>query len=105
MVRDREQSEKDREQAKHDREMAAIDRAHAEEERKLLDAMIDELVKDKLVESRDALTSLELDETGLYINRKEQSESLHQRYSQKYLKGKNSFYYRKSGNNRQISVE
>lgn len=104
--RDREQAVKDRAQAEKDREQAQKDRAQAEEDRKLMNAMIDELIKEKLINSRDDLTSLELDDTSLTVNGKKQAESLHGRFKEKYLKGKhNRLVYRNSGDTRQFSLD
>ena len=104
--KDREQAQRDREQAQRDREQAAKDRARAEEDRKLFEAMIDELVKEKLLDSREALSSLELTETTLTINGKEQAANIHSRYKEKYLKNKNNrMMYRNSGGNRNLSFD
>ncbi|MBE7170370.1 MAG: DUF1003 domain-containing protein [Williamsia sp.] len=102
--RDREQAKKDRAQAELDREQAAKDRRQTEEDRKLLDAMIDELIKEKLIENRAALTSLAPDDTKLVVNGKAQPGSLHTRFKGKYLKGKhNHLNFRNSGGSRTMS--
>lgn len=103
--RDRQQAERDRSQAQKDRAQAEIDRKKAEEDRKLVEALFEELVTEKLVEDRQSLTSLELDDAKLVINGKEQPQSVHSRYKQKYLKGAhNQIRYRNSGESRTLTV-
>lgn len=92
-TKDREQAEKDRaraeidrQQAEKDRARAEIDRKKAEEDRKLIDSMLDEVVSEKMVESRDALKSLSLDDKELIVNDVKQSEAIHARFKAKYLK-------------------
>jgi hypothetical protein len=103
--REREQAAKDREQAEKDRAQAAIDREKAEEDRKFMEGMLDQLVQEKLLDDRQSLTSMELDDARLVINGKEQSESVHRRYKQKYLKGTNKrIQYRSAGGNRTFTV-
>jgi hypothetical protein len=71
-----------------------------------MDAMLDELVQEKLVEDRSSLTSLELNETTLVINGKQQPESVHSRYKQKYLKGtQKSIQYHSNGGSRTITLK
>lgn len=88
--KDRAQAELDRIQAEKDRAQAEIDRKQAEEDRKLYDQMITELISDKLLESRGALTSISLDNKEFSINGVKQSEAVQQKYAARYLKGKNS---------------
>ncbi len=88
--KDREQAELDRKQAEKDRAQAETDRKQAEEDRKLYEQMISELISDKLLENRGALTSLTLDNKELTINGVKQPDAIHQKFSAKYLKGKNS---------------
>lgn len=95
--KDRAQAEKDRlsaeddmKQAEKDRAQAEIDRKLAEEDRKLFDQMITQLISDKLLESRGALTSIILDSKEFSINGVKQSEAVQQKYAARYLKGKNS---------------
>lgn len=103
--RQRERANLNREQAGKDRARAEVDRKKAEEDRRQMEAMFDELVNDKLVTDRESLTSLELDETKLVVNGKEQPASIHQRYKQKYLKEPHSrLQYRSSGGNRTMTV-
>lgn len=103
--RERERANLHREQAEKARALAEVDRKKAEEDRKHMEAMFDELVNDKLVVDRESLTSLELDETKLIVNDKEQPASIHQRYKQKYLKGSHKrLQYRNSGGNRTMTL-
>ncbi len=88
--KDRAQAELDRKQAEKDQAQAAIDRKLAEEDRKLYDQIVAEVVSEKLVESRSALTSLTLDSKEFTINGVKQSDAMHQKFAAKYLKDKNS---------------
>lgn len=88
--KDRAQAELDRKQAEKDRAQAEIDRKQAEEDRKVFEQMVTELISEKLVESRNGLTSLMLDNKELIINGIKQSDSMQQKFAAKYLKDKNS---------------
>lgn len=102
---ERKQADRERERANQHREQAEKDRARAEVDRKQMEAMFDELVNDKLITDRESLTSLELDETKLVVNGKEQPGSIHQRYKQKYLKESHRrLQFRSSGVNRTMTV-
>ncbi|HEX2607251.1 MAG TPA: hypothetical protein VHK91_07725 [Flavisolibacter sp.] len=101
--RDRTQAEKDRQQAVKDRARAEIDRKQAEEDRKLLNSLMDDLVSDKLADSRDAVSSVELNEQTLRVNGKELPADIHKRYQNKYLKNKQQLEYRHTGTNTTIS--
>ncbi|RYZ26389.1 MAG: hypothetical protein EOO10_15690 [Chitinophagaceae bacterium] len=103
--RERERANVHRQQAEEHRTHAEVDRRKAEEDRKQIEAMFDELVADKLITNRESLTSLELDETKLFVNGKEQPANIHQRYKQKYLKESHrQLHYRSSGRNRTLTV-
>ncbi len=67
-----------------------MDRKQAEEDRKLFDQMVNELISEKIVESRNALSSLSLDSKEFSINGVKQSDAMHQKFATKYLKDKNS---------------
>ncbi|RYF88191.1 MAG: hypothetical protein EOO03_08960 [Chitinophagaceae bacterium] len=88
--KDRAQAELDRKQAEKDRAQADIDRKNAEADRKLYEEMIAELISDKLLESRSALTSIVLDNKEFSINGVKQPGAMQEKYAAKYLKGKNS---------------
>jgi hypothetical protein len=104
--RDREQAEKDRVQAGKDRAQAEIDRKQAEEDRKLLEEMITDVVKEKLVENKEALKSLVLDDTEFSVNGVKQPDNLHSKFKAKYLKNNHRrINYRNSGEYRQMSID
>jgi hypothetical protein len=88
--KDRAQAELDRKQADKDRAQAEIDRKNAEEDRKLFEQMVTEIISEKLVETRSALTSLSLDNKEFTINGVKQSDAMQQKFAAKYLKDKNS---------------
>jgi len=105
-VEDRKQAEKDREQAGKDRQQAEVDRKRAEEDRKLMNAMIDEIVKEKVIDNEDALKSLRLDENELIVNDIKQPENLHNKFKAKYLKsGRSKISYKNSDGFRGISID
>jgi membrane protein involved in colicin uptake len=87
--KDRVQAELDRQQAEKDRAQAEIDRKQAEEDRKLFEQMVTEIISEKLVESRSALTSLSLDSKEFTINGVKQTDAMRQKFAAKYLKDKN----------------
>jgi hypothetical protein len=104
--KDREQADKDRVQADKDRKQADIDRKQAEEDRKLLDEMITEVVNEKLVENKEALKSLVLDNNEFTVNGIKQPDNLHSKFKAKYLKNNRTrINYRNSGEFRQLSVD
>src|SRR6218665_2989131 len=76
----------DRQQAEKDRARAEIDRKKAEQDRKLFEAMLDDVVSEKLVENKDALKSLTLDDKEFTVNDVKQSDEMHSRFKAKYLK-------------------
>jgi chromosome segregation ATPase len=103
---DREQAGKDREQAEKDRQQAEIDRKRAEEDRKLLNEMIDEVIKEKLVENKEALKSLVLDNNEFIVNGIKQPDNLHSKFKTKYLKSSHRrINYKNSGEFRGLSVD
>jgi len=103
--KDRQQAELDRKQAEKDRAQAEIDRKQAAEDRKLVAALIDDLVKEKIIASKEALVSLELSESGLIVNDQKQPDALFQQFKAKYLKkpGMHFNFYHK-GNIRQFNI-
>jgi hypothetical protein len=98
--RDRQQAVKDRARAERDRAQAEIDRKQAEEDRKLLAALIDDLVKENLIQSKDDLYAVQLSEESLIVNDKKQPAELHQKLKAKYLKtpGTRFTFTNRSGN-------
>jgi hypothetical protein len=83
---DRQQAVKDRAQAERDRAQAVIDRKHAEEDRKMLAGLIDDLIKENVVKSKDDLHVVQLSDESLIVNDKKQPDALHQQLKAKYLK-------------------
>ncbi|PZR24033.1 MAG: hypothetical protein DI535_22820 [Citrobacter freundii] len=103
--KDRARAEIDRQQAEKDRARAEIDRKKAEEDRKLFEAMLDEVVTEKLVENRDALKSLSLDDKELIVNDVKQPDAVHSRFKAKYLKpGQTRIRYNNGTTFRGISI-
>lgn len=103
--RERGQASLAREQAEKDRARAAVDREKAAEDRRQMEAMVEELLNDKLIADRESLTSLELDAVKLVVNGKEQPAALHQRYKQKYLKDPHRrLQYRSAGGTRTMTI-
>ncbi|WP_369330911.1 hypothetical protein [Danxiaibacter flavus] len=102
---DRVRAEEDRKQADHDRAQAEIDRKHAEEDRKLLAAITNDLISEKVIATKEDLHSLQFSSDGLIVNDKRQPAELFQKLKAKYLKKpgvKINFY--NSGNTRQFST-
>lgn len=91
--RDREQAVKDRAQAEKDREQAGLDRIQAEKDRKqaeidraMMKAMISEIIKDGLAPDENSIRSLDLDEDAFFINGKKQTDAVHAKFKEKYIK-------------------
>ena len=104
--KDREQAVRDRDQAVEDRKQAELDRKQANEDRKLLEGMIDDVVKEKIVDSKEAVKSLILDDTELTVNDVKQADSLHNKFKAKYLKKSGSrISYRNSGRSKGMSID
>jgi len=103
---DRRQAVKDRMQAEKDRKQAEKDRAQAEEDRKLMQEMMDELVKEKIVENKDALKSIVLDETELIVNGTKQPDALHLKLKTKYLRNIHGrINYKNSDGSHRLSID
>lgn len=99
--RDREQAMRDREQAERDREQATRDRIQAEKDEKVMEDIIKEMISDKLIKDKKSLTALKLDEDVFKVNGVKQSDELHKKYQEKFLKianGYRTYSYRVSGN-------
>lgn len=104
--KDREQAEEHRKQADKERAQAEIHRQKAEEDRKLYQSMIDEIVSQKLVESKSDLKEVTLDEKEFIINNVKQPDAIHSSFKAKYLKdGKGRIRYSNSGTFRGLSVD
>jgi hypothetical protein len=105
---DRVRAEGDRKRAERDRARAEVDRRRAEEDRKLMNELIDELVREKVVSDRDDVESIELTDESLIVNDKKQSGSLHRQLKEKYLKTPGSrirFTHRSDGTRLSIDRE
>jgi hypothetical protein len=102
--RDRLQADKDREQAELDRAQAEKDRARAAEDRKMLDNLVNDLVSDKLINSRTDIHELVLNGNEMILNGQKQSDDVHKRYIGKYESfSKSGITYKSDGNNRTIN--
>lgn len=87
---DRVQAERDRAQAEIDRAQAQKDRIQAEKDRKeaeeLLKGLIAEMVNDKLIKDKESLNGFRLTEDAFVVNGVKQSQELHTKYLQKFIK-------------------
>lgn len=92
--RDIEQSKRDMEEAKREIELAKVEMKKAQEDSKLMQQMLEEIVKDQLVKDKSAIKSVGLNDKDFEINGQQQSEAMHKKYKAKYLKNKEGgFYY------------
>lgn len=92
--RDIEQSKRDMEEAKREMELAKVEMKKAQEDSKLMQQMLEEIVKDQLVKDKSAIKSVGLNDKDFEINGQQQSEAMHKKYKAKYLKNKEGgFYY------------
>lgn len=82
-VLDRQQAERDRAQAEKDRIQAEKDRKEAEE---LMKSIIEEMITDKLVKDKESLNGFRLTEDAFVVNGVKQSDALHTKYLQKFIK-------------------
>jgi len=87
---DRQQADRDRAQAELDRQQAAKDRIQAEKDRKeaeeLMKNLIDEMISDKLIKDKESLNGFRLTEDAFVVNGVKQSQELHTKYMQKFIK-------------------
>lgn len=105
-TRMREQAESNRALAEKEREKAEVRRKQAEEDRQLVEAFLDELVNEKIVDSREKLRQVTLSSESLTVNGQQQSPALHQQFKSKYLKTPGArINYRYDAESRSISVE
>jgi uncharacterized membrane protein YqiK len=102
----RAEAEVHRKEAEKHRAEAEVHRAEAAEQRKRLDAMVEELVTDKLISSREELRSLNIDNTELLINGVKQPDAVFKKYKNKYFQNSSGkFSFRNDGNSRTISLD
>jgi hypothetical protein len=83
-AKDRIQAEKDRAQAGQDRIQAEKDRAHAAEDKKQMQAMISEMVSDKIIASESGLKDLRITDDEMLVNGKKQDDEVFKKYKAKY---------------------
>ena len=103
---DRVQAERDRHQAGRDREQAERDRKQAEEDRKMLEAFLDDLVKENIIQSKEEVRVAQLTDEALIVNDKKQPGDIHQKFKAKYLKSSHSrFTYTNEKGRRGISID
>jgi len=103
---DRERASVDRTHASKERDYAQVERQKAEEDRKFLRDLLGDVVSEKLVKDEDEVRSLVLDEKKLIINDKTQTEELHKKFEEKYLRKEGSrIHYRNDRNFRGISID
>jgi len=103
--RHREEAKKHREDAEKHRKEAEVHRKEAEEHRKLMEAMLNEIVEEKIVRSRDEIKEIVLSPEEFTVNGKKQSSELHQRFKKKYLKNNEKFSMRFQNGSTNVSVD
>lgn len=101
----RKEAARHREEAAKHREEAEVHRKQAEEHRKLMEEMIDEIIKEKIVASRDDLRSVELSADEFSVNGKKQSNDLHQKFKKKFLKGNGKLEFEYSNRGTRLSID
>ncbi len=103
---DRRQAEEDRKQAIKDREQAVADRKQAAEDRALMKSLVADLVKENIIKSEKELFSLKLNDEGLSVNDKKQTESIYQKFKAKYLKNpRTEIWFSHSLNHSGLSIQ
>jgi len=91
--RDREQAVRDKQQALRDKEQAERDRKQAEEDKMLLQGLLGDAVKEGLAPDEKSIKSLILDDSVFFVNGKKQSDELHKKFKEKYIKKEGYSYY------------
>lgn len=81
---DQEQAAHDQDQAKLDQEQAKRDQAQAEEDQRMIKAMLDDLVNDKIVPDEKSVREITLNADEMTVNGVKQPESVYQKYKTKY---------------------
>lgn len=104
--KDRAQADKDREQAAKDRVQADKDRAQAAEDRKQMQAMINDMVSDKIIPEEAALETVRISASEMKVNGKKLDDEFFKRYKTKYSRfaDKGNFYYNRSGGHIQMGT-
>ncbi len=104
--KDKQAAQHARERAELDRQRAAIGRKKAEADRQAYEALLNEMITDKLVESKNDLQSFTLDKDGLMVNGKMQSSEISGRYKAKYLVDQRvRMQYKKDGQRGSMSID
>jgi|GEM_PF-2663111 len=100
----RAQAEVQRKDAEKQREEAEKQRKIAEKNREMMEKMLDEIVSEKIVDNRDNLKTVELDEKEFVVNGVKQTDKLHAQFKEKYLKG-TRIRYERNDSFRRISMD
>jgi bla regulator protein BlaR1 len=74
-----------------DRNRLLADQAHLSELRNLTDPILDDLLEDHLIKNKDE-ASFELDKDKLIINKMRQSNAIHKKYKEKFIKRAKDHY-------------
>jgi len=82
--KDQEQAARDQDQAKLDQEQAKRDQAQAEEDQKMIKAILDDLVNDKIVPDEKSVREITLNADEMTVNGVKQPESVYKKYKTKY---------------------
>ena len=90
--RDRTQAERDEQQAMRDQAQAKRDARQAEEDAAMFKGLISEVIKDGLAPDEKSVVSMHLDDFEFILNGKKQSDAIHKKYKDKYLKTPDSSY-------------
>jgi hypothetical protein len=103
---ERGQAELERKDAAKHRAQAEIERKKAEEERREFMKLVDDLVEEKVIGSKNDVKSVLLDEEDLYVNGVKQPATLHAKLKAKYLKpGRRQINVQMSGNTKTMSFD
>lgn len=97
-------AEVQRKEAEKQRAEAEVQRREAEKNRALMEKMLDEIVTEKIVSSRDDLKTIQLDDKEFVVNGVKQTDKLHSQFKAKYLKGK-QIRYERNDSFRRISMD
>jgi hypothetical protein len=85
-ARDDEQALRDKKQAELDMQQAIRDKKQAEEDRKLLQSLLSDVVKEGLATDEQSIVSLTLDGSVFTVNGKKQSDALQKKFAEKYIR-------------------
>lgn len=103
---EKQKAEQDKQRVMKDQERAMLAKMNAEEDRKILNSLLTEIVSEKIVSSEDEISSIILNNSDFIVNGKKQSASLHQKFKTKYLKDANrELNYQNNGSGRQFNIQ